>query len=149
MWNLSSRLTQHASHTTAAVVLALGLCSLGSVAQAQSRDPVFGGVVGAGAGALIGNAIGGRDGAVIGAMIGGVAGANMGIQMHPSRPVYYDYPAYPRQYTREVVYMRPVPPPRWQEPRWERRDDRYQDWRGERNDRYDERRGHGYRHGHD
>jgi hypothetical protein len=133
MWNISSRLKQHATHSTAAVVLALGLCSLGSTAQAQSHDPVFGGVVGAGAGAVI----------------GGVAGANAGVQMRPYHPGYPRYYAYPRHEVREVIYVRPAPPPYWQQPRWDRQDDRYRDGRWERDDYRRHNHGHGHRHGHD
>jgi hypothetical protein len=73
---------------------AIGLGALLSLAACTNPyDPgqraVGGGLLGAGAGALIGGATGGGRGAAAGALIGGAVGAVGGAATTPRQPTYY------------------------------------------------------------
>jgi hypothetical protein len=87
--------------------LAIGM-ALSVSACTDPYDPgqraVGGGLLGAGAGALIGGAVGGGQGAVAGAVIGGAGGAVAGAATTPDRPpppgYYQQQPPPPPPYNR-------------------------------------------------
>ena len=102
---------------------ALGLCAvLGLSACTDPYDPgqraVGGGLLGAGAGALIGGAAGGGRGAAAGALIGGAAGALGGVATTPRSPPQAYYPSQGGYYPppRDGYYPQQggyYPPPRY------------------------------------
>lgn len=67
-------------------------CALSLAAPAQAQETLFGGLLGAGAGAAIGGAVSGHaGGAIAGGIIGGATGAIIGNEAERRRNGYYAY----------------------------------------------------------
>lgn len=72
---------------TLAAVLAAGLATAGCTnPNSPAQRAAGGGLIGAGAGALLGGAVGGGQGAAIGAITGGAVGAATGVLTTPQGP---------------------------------------------------------------
>lgn len=72
---------------TLAALLVAGLATAGCTnPYSQGQRAAGGGLIGAGAGALLGGAVGGGSGAAIGAISGGAVGAATGVLTTPQRP---------------------------------------------------------------
>ncbi len=84
---------------TLAMVSALGL-GLAACGETRSERAVSGGLIGAGAGALVGSAVsGGRVGGTLaGAAIGGAGGAIVGAETRPARRGCYATDEYGERY---------------------------------------------------
>lgn len=128
------------------VLIAAGLlatCMASGSAQAQ--NPVIGGLLGGGTGALVGQSVGGRNGAIIGGALGAAAGVAItsdyrgGGGYYAPQPYYQPPPVY---YPPQRVYYPPQPVYYYAQPRFVPSPPVFYQ-------RYGAGWGHHYRHGHD
>ena len=128
------------------VVIAAGLlttCMASGSAQAQ--NPVLGGLLGGGTGALVGQSVGGRNGAIVGGALGAAAGVAIASDYRGGAGYYAPqayYPPQPIYYPPQRVYYAPEPVYYYAQPRVVYSPPVYYQ-------RYGGNWEHHYRHGHD